>query len=490
MSSPWFTPGATTESWFSPQPGSAAAASTSPQPQSGYSPFLGSMFGQNGPPQSPGIGAPPPSLSAPEPPSDFASLYPYLQLGLKGAGAAGLPGTGALGGLLTLGSGAANGNPLQIGQGALGLVGGANALFNSGSTLGGTLSAPIGSTLSAAAPGTAAALSAVGSYLPLAGALLTGFSAPTARTPAAQDARAQQAMIASATSAAMALLSASPVGAVAAPVLGAAMGINQALNPRTNYGLNKMAGALGPNATAGIGATANAATQMGDFSAAPTPTLEDFIRNATQALAGRYDTAGSGAGTSTSSTAVSRYVDGLRASDPQAFARSNQDLDLTRNSLLSAVRTLQGRGVSDAELGGLAPAGWGAQQFAGTTMPQLFTPEQKAFAGGATDPMASSLLGDPGRAAIPYTFNNVPDTINTATGGPLWSALSYLFGPSQSNPGNDPRAGAGYWDALSKLGVRAPQLNMAALSPRAGDMTNYRNMINDQAYQAFTSGGN
>jgi hypothetical protein len=251
-----------------------------------------------------------------------------------------------------------------------------------------------------------------------------------------------------------------------------------------------MAGQVGPSATAGIGETARIANQFtGDINSVSTNDLAAYINQVSGALANRYSPAGVGTGTSGSTSAASRYLDGLAKNDPTAFAQSNKDLETTKNALLSAVKTLQSRGVSDTELGALAPKVWGSQDFGGTTLPQLFNTEQKATASGpATVGTEGTMLGDPGGAAVPYLYHNTPDTVNSITGGPLWSEMAYLFGPSTGNPGNDPRVGAGYWDALQNLGVKAPQLNQAAMAPTA-DMLAYRNLINQQLYQGFTSGG-
>lgn len=144
MASPWFTPGASTASWFAQQPGSAAAAATSPQQQNGYSPFLGSIFGQNDspPPQSSGIGPAPAPL--PSGPDNSANAVAGLvgQYGRPIASALGTDYSRGLGGLLgltNLGLGVSQGNPVQAAGGGISALGGFSNLLASSPQLASSL---------------------------------------------------------------------------------------------------------------------------------------------------------------------------------------------------------------------------------------------------------------------------------------------------------------------------------------------------------------
>lgn len=137
MASPWFTPGASTASWFGQQPNSTAAASTSPQPAGGSSPLLSNIFGQQ-----PGIG-PAPAPSAPSG-SDSANGIAGMvgQYGRPIASAFGQDYSRGLGGLLgltNLGLGVSQGNPVQAAGGGLSAIGGLSGLLNNSPNLAGAL---------------------------------------------------------------------------------------------------------------------------------------------------------------------------------------------------------------------------------------------------------------------------------------------------------------------------------------------------------------
>jgi hypothetical protein len=139
----WFEPGASTASWFAQPTGNpAAAAATSPQPSSGFSPLLGAIFGQTSTPaQQP---APPPVRPAPSSGGIETSPLPGLvgQVGRPIAGALGSDyssGLGAALGLTNLGLGASSGNiPRAIG-GGLSTVGSLSNLLNSSPNLASSL---------------------------------------------------------------------------------------------------------------------------------------------------------------------------------------------------------------------------------------------------------------------------------------------------------------------------------------------------------------
>lgn len=438
------TLGTSPASWY-PQLTLANGAAAAPSAAGALD--TSSLFGPSASPSAPSgdpLAAPAPSLTSPEQSGlDFASLFPYLKLGVQGAGYAGLPGTGALGGLLNLGSGVATGNPGQIGQGALGLVSGANSLFNSSSTLGGLLDAPIGATLSDAFPALASGLGAVSSYVPVLGSILGGALAPSPGTMAGGNAASTQ-VISAAAASAIAAAMANPIGAAAAPILGVVLAINQALNPRTNAAINKEAGQIGPSATAGLGSINNLGQQVGDFNSLSTPDLEQFVKQAGGALMGGYNPEGAGTGTSTSQTAVSRY---MSANPGQAATNISAD----QNYMLQAIGALQKRGVDPSAYSGLFDSvlepGKGVNSIYGLNT-------------GGMDPRLAALMptgyGNPG-VASGYGTGNYGDNFNSPTfqaqalGGSTWELLSKMGLLSQP-------------DLLTKYGVTPPALNQSYLA--------------------------
>lgn len=383
--------------------------------------------------------APAPSLYAPAPsysPSDFASLFPYLKLGLSGAGTAGLPGTGFAGGLLNLGTGAATGNPAQIGQGALGTISGANALFNSGSTLGGTLAQPVGTTLSTAMPAVATGLNAVAPYVPLVGAALTGLMADLHNgwQGANQNGQITQAIMASILPALMG----SPIGAFAGPVLGVAMAANQALNP-PNYwpSVAKLVTGMEENSLRGMTQAGSIFDQMKAAGITDPSLLERALTMGSNALFPSYQKIDVGG--VNGPAGVSDYFAHTKA-DPTAYTAAQTGL---QNDLWNTILGLHNAGVPNTTLGALpAKAGWGDSYLGGMPVQQAAVAAQP---GGAPTfmfngmPMSSGQLSNPvlanlGSGVSPFsTAAN-----NSVTGGPLMSMTAAL------NPSLYGQIGGGY----------------------------------------------
>lgn len=445
MASPWFTPGATTASWFG-QPNSAAAASTSPQPSSEFSPALGQMFGQEPTPQQPASATPGIAPQAqPQPGSNDLGggfqLSPYLMQGIRAAGmlgnAAGVPGSGGiaggLGGLLNLGTGIATGNPAQAGQGALGAVSGVNSAYgalNNGVDAFSTLS-PI--------------LSGVSAYLPVIGAALQGLTADM--SPQAADSTAKQAMIASALS--------GITGGIAAPVLGVFMAINQALNPRGDMwpSIGKAATQMGEGALRGGSQANQMFSQVQQEGITDPSVLMQALTKGVNDLFPFYQTMEGPVAPISSANWIKKIQGGPQAGLADQYRQTQQGL---MDNVFNTISKLHGMGVTPAQLGAL--------------------PVNPRWSEG-------SLHGiDPGTTTATDAYRWNPQmqnlggkALDQVTGGPLMSAL-WQINPTLYNTigGNLTLNSQGPYDALGELLAGEKQQAL---------------MAEAQRQQAFTSGG-
>jgi hypothetical protein len=155
--------------------------------------------------------------------------------------------------------------------------------------------------------------------------------------------------------------------------------------------------------------------------------------------------------------------------------------------IVKAIAVLQAGGATAASLGTLAPAEWGDASLAGSRRANFFTPEQANAAanqtlgliggpvglvpetvtaegspvwtgnliptGGVQGGIAALGAFAPDRATLAGEAQLFPvDTTNMEFGGPLWSMLAYLLGPT----GQPESGGGGYYAALASQGVVAP----------------------------------
>lgn len=317
-----------------------------------------------------------------------------------------LGGTGAglqgLGAILNLYQGLQSGNAAQIGQGGIGAAGaaaeGASALGYGGAVTG-----------------------ALGAYLPVVGAILQGLTADMSYKNA--DATAKQAMISNAIATASALVMANPVGALLGPILGVAMAANQALNPKTNYDLNKLSGQVGPNAVGALNTGAGLFSNL-DYSTADTDSLIRALAGGANSLAPQYNAEGTGMGTSGSQTGVSRYVEGLKTADPAGYAQHVANQQAVQSGMVNAIKELMNRGVTYEQLGQIPLAFNPAFQslamedpwsrYAANLSPEMRWDPSLNFEGATLDAR--------GLANGASQFN----TVTQAYGGPLWTMLARL----------------------------------------------------------------
>ena len=367
---------------------------------------------------------------------DLPGFNPGLSANTTQQGLAG-PGGGG-GGISGLG-GVAGG--LQGLQGLLSLIQGAQG-NRPGQIAGGGLQAAQGASQVSGALGGPTLQSILGSgadYIPLVGSFLSGLFGPNPGNPATADAAAQQAEIAAATSVASSLLMSNPVTAVAAPVMGVAMAINQALNPKTNYGINKLAGTFGEPAVTGLEQLAESIPTNTNFGALPTSSLESLIGSLGGRLENYYNPIGAGTGTNTSATAVNRYLSGLQDTNPAAYAQQATDVSNAKSDLLQSIAALQGRGVDPSNL--LAPQQSGIANMFNSDLIPANQPDASQFAAW----QSGGPLSDLGYLA---TYGGQGEKLGAANyyGGPTWQMLYNLYGMNTPN-------------VLAQYGLSAPQMS-------------------------------
>jgi len=220
------------------------------------------------------------------------------------------------------------------------------------------------------------------------------------------------------------------------------MAIQQALNPPTNYGINKLSGQMGPQVTGQLEGLAGSTPEGTDLSQLSTGVLEQLIPQEGSALAQYYNPVGAGMGTSTSSTAMSRYLQGLQNTDPAASQQVSQSLQTDQSSMLRAIAQLQQRGVDPSAIGGLMG-------------PQL---------NSIWNMYNSDLVDVPANGYVSPTFlkqglagyNPVESQQQLADvyGGPTWLALNQMYGPQLAG-------------ILGQYGINAPGMNYGGLTQPA-----------------------
>lgn len=289
---------------------------------------------------------------------------------------------------------------LQAGSGTLQAIQGADAAY---SALSGTTG-----ILNSISP----AVGAAGAYVPLVGAIIQGLTADM-RTPEGRDATADQAAIASAASAASAILMSNPIGAMFGPVLGVALALNQALNPKTNAQINKMAGVVGPKIV-GMAIDTNEALNSLDRTNMSTEDIVKSVQAAARAVAGTYESAGAGMGTSVSATAFSRYADGLRETAPEMYKALEKAMIENREYVKSATAELERRGVdiSKIALPGVNTAGLASSK--------LLQEGERGAPNYFGMPVGQEIGADFGTKGAPWA--------DITTGGPLYSLLAFTEG--------------------------------------------------------------
>jgi len=427
---------------------------------------------------APGIAAPPstsapaPSLTAPDTnsPSDFSSMFPYLKLGLQGAG-----------GLNSLaGGGGATAGGLSALQGLLGAY---QSLFGNGSGLSKALGTIQG--LGGAASGGATASDALGLTSGLGGAI-GGFAAPAGVLaqlasifggPVTEEGQNQQALQAGVTgitapiagAAAATAASLAPVGsilaalaptlsaisgplAVAGPVLGVAMAIMDALGKPGNRDINRFTGVQGPQTTQALSQAAGFTPPSLDFNQLDTGTLEKLIGAQGNAL-GRYYN---------ENLPEARYMGGLQKTNSPELGQIQSSLGTTQSGVLRSIANLQQRGMSAQDIGNIM-----SPQL--NSVSQMYNP---AFAMDTTYQSPAAMMQR-------YALQNNQQLAN-AYGGPTWLALNQIYGPQLAT-------------VLGQYGIKGPQADFSAYAPKPSAPAAPTPQQIALPYQwdnsAFTSGG-
>lgn len=504
MTNPWFDPGASIQSWFPQAPATAAAAppppadasflftpTVSPSPAPAYAPA----------PYVAPAGAAPSYAAAPDDPFTYPPYLTQLLSALKqGAGAAGAPavtsGLGSLLGALNLFQGIQNGNAMQGVGGGLSTVGGlanlGNALGAASPTLGtvGTGAAGLGGLLglyggiSGLVNGQGSALSnaaqlgsgALGTYGAL-NALLANSALPTISGALEAVPGLAAALGTGATAGTTAAVgTAGAAAVVAAPFVIAALEYMQnqeqmnAMKSWANFGapITQMQ----ETATKDVGNGNAIFNEINRLGIKDPAILGAALTAGANDLFPYYDAKDAGA---SFPLTVGKYYQHMG----QDMAPLNSQVNSLQGDLWNTIGQLKSLGATNEQLGALpVNTKWGDPQLGGLAVQNYRMAGNPGFDTSAIGGMPVNLStpgafnSNPGLAAEMYGGNLSRDAVNTATGGPLMSMTAAL------NPQLYSQIGGGFNFQDPAVAAELERQQQAAA------------MTNQQAYQAFTSGGN